>query len=78
MKMQEKYDISEKGISSNYIHMGGQYNQILLINFDEYFSYLEMYANLKDNKSEKKKNQGEFNKYFIIIPYMEFYFRFRL
>ena len=57
MKMQEKYDTSEKGISSNYIHMGGQYNQILLINFDEYFSYLEMYANLKDDKSEKKKTR---------------------
>ena len=56
MKIQEKYDISEKGISSNYIHMGGQYNQVLLINFDEYFSYLEMYSNLNTEKKKIREN----------------------
>ena len=62
MKMQEKYDISEKGISSNYIHFGGQYNQILLINFEDYFSYLERYANLSDlNNTDKKKRETLLN-----------------
>ena len=57
MKMQEKYDTSEKGISSNYIHFGGQYNQILLINYEDYFSYLERYANLNDNTNNNKKKR---------------------
>ena len=33
MKIQEKYDTSEKGVSSNYMFLGGQYNQILYINY---------------------------------------------
>ena len=59
MKMQEKYDTSEKGISSNYIHFGGQYNQILLINYEDYFSYLERFANLSDisNNTSASKNK---------------------
>ena len=55
MKMQEKYDTSEKGIASNYIYLGGQYNQILLINYEDYFSYLERYANLNDDTNKKKR-----------------------
>ena len=55
MKMQEKYDTSEKGISSNYIYFGGQYNQILLINYEEYFSFLERYTNINDNNNKKTR-----------------------
>ena len=61
MKMQEKYDTSEKGISSNYIHFGGQYNQILLINCEDYFSYLERYANINENTNNKKKRENLLN-----------------
>ena len=57
MKIQEKYDISEKGIFSNYIYFGGQYNQILLLNFEDYFSYLERYANLNENDVKNKKKR---------------------
>ena len=57
MKMQEKYDTSEKGIFSNYIHFGGQYNQILLINFEDYFAYLERYVSLNDNNETAKKKR---------------------
>ena len=57
MKMQEKYDTSERGISSNYIYLGGQYNQILLINYEDYFSYLERFANLSENNSNNKKKR---------------------
>ena len=60
MKIQEKYDTSEKGISSNYMYLGGQYNQILFINYDDYFSYLERLANINDSSSssnnKKKRN----------------------
>ena len=60
MKIQEKYDTSEKGISSSYLYIGGQYNQILLINFDDYFSYLERQANINDSSNtinnKKKRN----------------------
>ena len=59
MKMQEKYDTSEKGISSNYIYFGGQYNQILLINFEDYFSYLERFAYLNDYKINDAKKKRE-------------------
>ena len=59
MKMQEKYDTSEKGISSNYIYFGGQYNQILLINFEDYFSYLERFAYLNDYKISDTKKKRE-------------------
>ena len=59
MKMQEKYDTTEKGISSNYIHFGGQYNQILLIDFEAYFSYLERFAYLNDYKINDAKKKRE-------------------
>ena len=61
MKMQEKYDVSEKGIASNYMHFGGQYNQILLINFEDYFSFLEKYANLNDTSATSNSNQKNSN-----------------
>ena len=60
MKIQEKYDTSEKGISSNYMFLGGQYNQILIINYDDFFTYLERLANINDSSSttnnKKKRN----------------------
>ena len=59
-KIQEKYDTSEKGISSNYMDLGGQYNQIILINCDDYFSYLERLVNMIDSSgssnNKKKRN----------------------
>ena len=58
MKIQEKYDPSERGISSNYIYCGGQYNQILLINYEDYFTYLEKYAKLNDNDVLKKRRDS--------------------
>ena len=59
MKIQEKYDTSERGISSSYMYLGGQYNQILLINNDDYFLYLERLANINDssNSSNNKKKR---------------------
>ena len=64
MKIQEKYDTSEKGITSNYIFLGGQYNQILIINYDDYFTYLERLANINDSstsKNNKKKRNNLLN-----------------
>ena len=55
MKIQEKYDSSEKGISSNYIKVGGQYNQILLINYEDYFSFLERVVNAGDGSYNKTR-----------------------
>ena len=59
MKIQEKYDTSEKGISSNYMFLGGQYNQILLINYDDYFSYLERLVNIADSTSSSKSTKNK-------------------
>ena len=56
MKIQEKYDTSEKGVSSNYMFLGGQYNQILYINYEDYFSHLERLANIKDSTSSSSNN----------------------
>ena len=56
MKIQEKYDTSEKGVSSNYMFLGGQYNQILFINYEDYFSHLERLANIKDSTSSSSNN----------------------
>ena len=55
MKMHEKYDTSEKGITSNYAYFGGQYNQILIVEPEEYFCFLERYANLLDDANKKKR-----------------------
>ena len=57
MKMPDKNDTSEKGISSNYMYLGGQYNQILLINYEDYFTNLEKFSNISDNNTNNKKKR---------------------
>ena len=67
MKIQEKYDTSEKGVSSTYMYLGGQYNHILLINNDEYFSFLERQANINDSSTEVSKNKKKRNNLLNIL-----------
>lgn len=58
MKIQGKYDTSEQGILSSYMFLGGQYNQILLINNEDYISSLERLANVNDSSSNNKKKRN--------------------
>ena len=66
-KIQEKYDISEKGISSNYMFLGGQFNQILLINYDDYFNYLERLVSINDSSSSSNNNKKKRNNLLNIL-----------
>jgi hypothetical protein len=52
MKIQRKYDTNDHGISGHYMHIGGQYNEFISLNFNDYFSYLENVVYEQQNKKE--------------------------
>ena len=67
MKIQGKYDTSEQGILSSYMFLGGQYNQILLINNEDYISSLERLANVNDSSNNSSNNKKKRNNLLNIL-----------